>query len=90
MKKLLLICIFTFVLACSAQIQPRRLTDDSRPYLHWQIEFVKFDGKETIKDSVLIETLELSDAIKQFQTQCPDCQIRAIFRHYYYSSCNQR
>lgn len=63
-----------------------------RPYLHWQIEFVKIDNETNTvtKGTVLIETLYLKDAIVIFEEQCRECEIRAAFRHYYYYGCQER
>ena len=88
MKKLLL--LLTLALAFSASTQHAQ--NDVRPYLHWKIEFVKIDNEtnEVTKGSVLINTLEVEDAVSQFRTQCGYCEIRAVYRHYYYEGCTQR
>lgn len=76
--------LFTLLFACSAKIQ-----DERRPYLHWRIEYVKADNETEIKDSMMVETLYIKDAISAFYTQCPYCEIRAIYRDYYYE-CQER
>lgn len=84
MKKLIVFLLLTLILACSAQ-RPRNFADDSRPYLHWKIHYVKVSPSETSPDySVLIETLELTDAIEEFRKTCDNCEIRAVARDYYY------
>ena len=88
MKKLLL--LLTLALAFSASTQHAQ--NDVRPYLHWKIEFVKIDNEtnEVTKGSVLINTLEVEDAVSQFRTQCGYCEIRAVYKDYFYEGCTQR
>ena len=88
MKKLLL--LLTLALAFSASTQHAQ--NDVRPYLHWKIEFVKIDNEtnEVTKGSVLINTLEVEDAVSQFRTQCDYCEIRAVYKDYFYEGCTQR
>lgn len=82
MRKILTTLLLLLSLACSAQTEPR-------PYLHWKIHYVKTDNETTYKDFMMVETLDLKDAISQFYTQCPYCEIRAISRDYYFI-CNER
>ena len=83
MKKLILILLL--VAACMAQTP----YNDSRPYHHWKINFVKVDGEVTIKESILINTWDIKDAVSQFEVQCPYCEIRSVARDYYYI-CEER
>ena len=89
MKKLLLTLLFALIFSASTQ---HAQTDDVRPYLHWKVEFIKYDEQtDTItKDSVLINTLELEDAVSQFRVQCSYCEIRAAYRDYFYEGCTER
>ena len=89
MKKLLLLLIFTLTIAAFSMKQFAQ--DDVRPYLHWKIDYVKIDNETNTvsKDSILINTLEVEDAIDQFKLQCEYCDIRAISRDYYFI-CRER
>ena len=88
MKKLLL--LLTLALAFSASTQHAQ--NDVRPYLHWKIEYVKIDNdtNEVTKGSLMINKLELEDVVADFRVQCSSCEIRAIYRDYYYQSCTER
>ncbi len=88
MKKLLL--LLTLALAFSASTQHAQ--NDVRPYLHWKIEYVKVDEEtnEITHDSILINTLEVEDAVSQFRVQCGYCEIRAVYRDYFYEGCTER
>ena len=88
MKKLFLLFTLAFtILAFSSFAQ-----NDVRPYLHWKIEYVKVDEEtnEITHDSMLINTLEVEDAVSQFRVQCSYCEIRAAYRDYFYEGCTER
>ena len=88
MKKLPLLLTLALIFSASTQ----HAQNDVRPYLGWKIDAVKIDNEtnEVQKLSLMIHTLELEDAIANFRVQCPYCEIRAIYRDYYYESCTER
>lgn len=62
-----------------------------RPYNHWKIYFVKYDeGTDRwYRNSVYIDEYYLQDAVRQFNKQHPNVEIRCMARDYY-ELCGER
>lgn len=61
-----------------------------RPYLHWAFWTVKCDDSACYaQPKILYETYTVNEALKLFQQQHPDLQIRCITRDYYFRGCTE-
>jgi len=58
-----------------------------RPYRHWAIWTVKCDDVCVEQPKILYDTYTLTEALKRFQQEHPDLQIRCVTRDYYYRGC---
>lgn len=61
-----------------------------RPYKHWAFWTVKCDDSACYEQpKILYDVFTLNEALKRFQTEHPDLQIRCVTRDYYYRGCTE-
>lgn len=78
--------IFLFILLLSTFGLPV-----DRPYNHWAIYSVKCDDVGCYENpKVLYDVYSPVEALKLFQKQYPDADVRCIARDYYYFACSAR